>query len=98
MRTSIIPIATMALVLAATCAAAAQADDTAAARGSHRHAAHHSSHHRTAPSEPADSMYGSENDYAVTGPLVPKGEAGGPLPNFFPNCEHPAPWFCTKNY
>jgi hypothetical protein len=27
-------------------------------------------------------------------PLLPRGSAGGPLPNVFRNCEHPRPRFC----
>jgi len=55
------------------------------------HSTRHHGHRRSA------DMTGNESGQLVALPDIPRGSAGGPLPNYFRNCEEPtSPRFCAK--
>jgi hypothetical protein len=74
----------------------AQAQNTEGDFSYKARAAHHSKGsdrtQRSGRVEPESSAIGDEE---ITFPFIPKGEAGGRLPNYFANCEEPiVPRFC----
>jgi Rod binding domain-containing protein len=104
MRPSIASVVA-AILLAGTFAAHAQDTDAGAAPPKAR-TAHHVSHNdrkrvrrraTPTPSTASRAPAATDEDEEFPQPNIPRGSAGGPLPNYFKNCEEPiVPRFCAQ--
>jgi hypothetical protein len=92
MKLSTLPVLAAAL-LALTLSTHAQDAEPGAGRHATRAAHHYGVHHRW-----HDSAHSAVLGAPVNPPPEVSSPAGQPLPSVFRNCEHPAPWWCTRDY